>query len=239
MKFYIFSNEKSQTFSVNVNDAVYSSDNYMTTREQFDIMNKEFKYRNTYLVADLNVVEFKQGMFTRPINIDKSTILNISYLPFFVIGEFHYSDDSSFSKYIDESGKFDPNKTIREDAVSIKLPGFTQQFKNNQSAILSYLNLMDNSYNATMEIKIIVNNSNRAEAVTLYRELGNTITTKQRINSQSFSKIELPFRISDNCYSVADFDPRPAPKFFDLKDDREDLGVIHTAKEKPLVTMPM
>lgn len=238
MKFYIFANEKTQAFSANVNDAIYSSTDYQSTREQFDIINKEFKYRNTYLIADLNVVELKQGMFTRPINIATETILNISYLPFFVIGEFHYTEDDDFAYYMDASGKFDPNKTIRHDAVSIKLPGFTQQFKNNHSAILSYINFMDNAYNATMEIKIKVPNANRAEAVTLYRTLGNTIVTKQKLDNQSFSKIEIPKAVH-LCYTAAEFDPRPEPKFFDLKNDTESLGIIHTPTEKPITLMPV
>ena len=139
-------------------------------------------------------------MFIRPANVSVPSILASKYLPFFVIGEFHYGDDDNdLAKYMDSTGKFDPDKTIRTDDVSIKLPGFSQQFCNNQSALLSYLQFVANSYYVTLEINIIVNDSSREDDLHLSRILGISTATKMKSEGRSFNKIELPGNLAD-CY---------------------------------------
>ncbi|MBR6289458.1 MAG: hypothetical protein IKR19_08985 [Acholeplasmatales bacterium] len=237
MKFYIFAHNKDTSFTSSVvNDPIMADSDYTAVRERFDIINKEFKYNNTYLVADLNVAEMKQGMFTKPANINKDFIVNNDFLPFFVIGEFHYSNNQAFDKYFDEDGKFDPNRAIRDDAVYIKINGFTQQFTNNHYAMMSYINFVENSYAAKMYIKILVDIPSKKTMVELDRLIGNSSITKRDINNESFTKIELPRKMYD-CYEKAEFPIRPAPKFFDLKDDREDLGNIHTSNERSIDTI--
>ena len=238
MKFYIFANDKDSSFTSSVNDAIMSDSDYRKVRDRFDTINKEFKYRNTYLVADLNVTEMKQGMFVKPVSLNKSTLVAEDYLPFFVIGEFHYGKDNGEfeSLYFNSDGKFDPNKTIRNDSVYIRINGFTQQFDNNHSAITSYINFVENSYSAKMYIKIEVEVSSRRERVKLDRLLGVSNDTKREIDNISFSKLELPKKIRDY-YIPGTFALRSAPKFFDLRDAREELGVIHTSIEAPIEAM--
>jgi hypothetical protein len=235
MRFYIFANDKDGAFTNSVNDAIMSDSDYTIVRERFDTINTEFKYRNTYLVADLNVTEMKQGMFVRPAALNKNTIVADDYLPFFIIGEFHYGNDGNKfeSMYFDDDGKFNPSKAIRNDSVFIKINGFTQQFDNNHSAIMSYINFVLNSYSAKMYIKIEVKLGSRRERVKLDRLLGISNDTKREIDNISFTKIELPKSVSEYYYPGV-FPLRSAPKFFNMKDDKEDLGIIHTSIEAPI-----
>lgn len=205
MKFYIFASDTTDKINCNIASYIKSSENYYEIREHFDHINGEYRYAHSYLVADFGTKPKTSILEKNVASLNTADIANLDYVPFLLIGEFHYNGFNDCTTLTD-NGDVDLGLTIRHDAMSIKLDGFTQRFANNEYAILCFMNNVAARIPATMYITFETTIFKNGEllSVVMEKKVADTVEVIRNGDRTFISKIQL----GPDPYKQIAFEPR-------------------------------
>lgn len=233
MRFYIFGFNHDSDAIFSIDKAILNDDNYQYVRKYYDIVIKEYRYKNIYLVADLNIMEAFEDdkkVKDKPVSLTKSSILENDYIPYLIIGEFHYNFKSGatpeFENEYFTDGELDPNRTIRRDTIFIKATGFVHKFLDTEQALISYINNINSHTRSQLYLKLKIDNSIRKDII-MDRLVGDSVLSTKKLKEGSFKSILLPKSIP---YSVANF-KWGAATVFDLKANNPDYKPVTKDKQ--------
>lgn len=190
MRYHIFAGNN-PIIVEDITKSTFSSKKYSEAREYFDKINSEYRFDNSYLIADYCTYTSK-SMFTKEM-VDICEIYHSDEMPFLPIGEFHYKPDLNESTIVNNA-KIDLNLAIRKDMITINADGFSRTFFDNGQAVSIFEQLVRTGTPASMYIKFSVIKNDRE--VEMERFVANSIDVL-RAKKTDLGKI----RITNTPYS--------------------------------------
>jgi hypothetical protein len=176
MKYYIYGGETSKLV-LKSNRAFGSYDNIEDAVDVFITMNHKRYYKHSYLICDFEIR--RPGFFETTKQFGEDNFMN-----YFTVCEYHY-DDEEYSN---------PSVPSRHDKVSVRTKGFTQEFKNNLSAMRKFESCIKKSKRATMSIQFMT--GTYSDDILMYNIATTTAiyqsSHKNAIQKISIDKVELP-----------------------------------------------